>query len=58
MKVSELIEKLKEFPANTSVCVNDVDPDFKVQLFVDVLEVERIVDSRGEVVALLTVEEV
>ncbi len=57
MTVSEFIEKLKAFPADASVCVRDVDPDFKVQLFMDVLEIDRVISSEGEVVALISAEE-
>jgi hypothetical protein len=57
MKVSEAISKLREFPGDALVCVMDSDPDFKVRLFIDVLEVERAVDSSGQVVALFSVEE-
>jgi len=58
MLVGEIIARLREFPEDASVCVQDIDPDFKVQLFTDVLEVERIVDSHGTVIALISVEEV
>jgi hypothetical protein len=57
MTVSELIEQLKTFPPSASVCVSDYDPDFKVPLFLDVATLERIVDSAGNVVALLSVED-
>ncbi|MDR1228651.1 MAG: hypothetical protein LBK55_06485 [Azoarcus sp.] len=57
MKVSEVIAKLRELSDDALVCIADVDPDFKVRLFVDVVSVDKIVDSRGNEIALLSVEE-
>ena len=58
MNVGELITLLQEYPMHARVCVNDVDPDFKVELFCDLEGVEKITDSRGAVIVLLTMEDV
>lgn len=58
MNVVELIEQLAQYPGDTQVCVQTRDPDFDVELMMDLDDLESISDSRGNRVVLLVMEEI